>query len=167
MASFTIVGPFVVPVVVGRGGGRVIDRSRLAEFWADANCGRHVGCYVFGIRSGRGTLPYYAGRTTNSFEGEAFQPHKITKYNEVLIDVVRGTAVMYFAVLDRSRGPRNETAVIALEERLIGLGMQRNPNMANVSGTREDAIIVHGVMGPRRGRPTVPASAFKAMMGVE
>lgn len=75
--------------------------------------------------------------------------------------------MIYFAVLDRARGRRNETAVIALEERLIGLGMQRNARMANVSGTRDDDVVVHGVRGPRRGRPTVAAGAFKAMMGIE
>jgi hypothetical protein len=144
-----------------------VDRTRLGAFWAEYDCGDRTGCYVFGIRTGRGTLPYYAGRTTNSFENECFTADKLTKYHYVLMDVARGTPVMYFAVLDRARGRRNETAVIALEERLIGLGMQRNARMVNVSGTRDDDVVVHGVMGPRRGRPTVAAGAFKAMMGIE
>lgn len=73
---------------------------------------------------------------------------------------------MYFVVLDRTRGRPNVSAIVGLEERLIGLGMQRNPLIANVSGTREDEIIVRGVLGAGRGRPTAAASAFKAMMGL-
>jgi hypothetical protein len=167
MASFTVVGPVVIPVRTGRAGGKSIDRDRLHEFWEDAGCAERIGCYVFGIRTGRGTLPYYAGRTLNSFEYECFTADKLTKYHYVLMDVTRGTPVMFFAMLDVTRGRRNESAVRALEERLIGIGTQRNPRMANVSNTREDDLVVNGVLGPRHGRPTVAASAFKAMMAIE
>jgi hypothetical protein len=71
MATFTLVGPVIIPVVVGRAGGPSVDRTRLGAFWAESDCGDRTGCYVFGIRTGRGTLPYYAGRTTNSFENDA------------------------------------------------------------------------------------------------
>jgi hypothetical protein len=167
MASFTVVGPVLIPVLVGRAGGKSVDRDRLEEFWDGAGCAQRIGCYVFGIRTGPGTLPYYAGRTLNSFRNECFTADKLTKYHYVLMNIARGTPVMYFTMLDVTRGRTNETAVRALEERLIGLGMQRNTRMANVSNTREEDIVVHGVMGPRRGRPTVPAGGFKAMMGID
>jgi hypothetical protein len=167
MASFTVVGPALIPVRIGRGGGRSVDRDALDDFWENAGCADRIGCYVFGIRSGGGTLPYYAGRTVNSFANECFTADKLTKYHYVLMDVARGRPVMYFAVLDVTRGRPNETAIRALEERLIGLGTQRNPRMANVSNTREEDIVVHGVLGPRRGRPTVAAAAFKGMMAIE
>ncbi len=165
MASFSIVGPIDIPTIT-RPGGKAIDRDRLDDFWADANCGGRVGCYVFGIRHGRGTLPYYAGRTMKSFATECFQPHKLTKYHDALTHIRRGTPVMYFVVLEATRGRPNRNAIRALEERLIGLGIRRNQQMGNVSGTREDDIIVRGVMGSVRGRPTVEAQAFRLMMGL-
>ncbi len=166
MATFTVVGPAVIPTLSGRGGGRSVDRDGLAEFWETADCGNRIGCYVFGIRSGRGTLPYYAGRTRAAFERECFTADKLTKYHYVLTGVARGKPVMFFAILDVARGRLNTKAVAALEERLIGLGLRRNDGMANVSGTREDDLTVRGVMGDGRGRPTSAASAFRSMMGL-
>jgi hypothetical protein len=168
MASFTVLGPVAIPTIVGRSGGRSVDRAGLANFWEATDCGRRVGCYVFGIRSGRGTLPYYAGRTTNAFENECFTADKLMKYHYVLTDIARGTPVMFFAVLDTIRGRPSESAVGALEERLIALGMQRNDRMANVSSTRKDDLMVRGVMGTGsgRGRRTVAASAFRSMIGL-
>jgi hypothetical protein len=166
MASFSVVGPVRIPVFVGRSGGRSVDRDGFMEFWGEAGCADRIGCYVFAIRSGRATLPYYAGRTTNSFQNECFTADKLTKYHYVLVDVARGTPVMYFAVLDQTRGRPNTRAIFALEERLIGLGLRRNEWMANVSNTREDNLVVRGVMGSARGRRPDAASSFRAMMGL-
>jgi hypothetical protein len=165
MASFSIVGPIEIPVEV-RPGGKLIDRSFLGEFWDEAGCMDRVGCYVFAIRN-RGVLPYYAGRTTNSFGAECFEPHKITKYQDALTHVRRGSPVMFFAVLDINRGRRSGSAIRMLEERLIGLGLQRNERMTNVSGTRRDDLIVRGVMGGTGGgRRPGAANQFRTMMGL-
>jgi hypothetical protein len=164
MATFSIAGPIEIPVEV-RPGGKLIDRSGLGAFWDEVGCGDRVGCYVFAIRN-RGLLPYYAGRTTNSFASECFEPHKITKYQDALTHVRRGTPVMFFAVLDVNRGRPSESAIMTLEERLIGLGLQRNERMTNVSGTRRDELLVRGVIGPGRGRPTAEAQEFRKMMGL-
>jgi len=168
VASFTVTGPFEIPTRVGRTGARHVDSRALDEFWEVAGCDERIGCYVFGIRSGRGTIPHYVGRTTASFEGECFQQHKIGKYNDVLLDTLKGTPVMYFVTLDRGRGRPNETAIFALEERLIALGKQRNPELKNISGTKETAITVHRVMGAGRvqGAPRIPERRFKAMMAI-
>ena len=73
---------------------------------------------------------------------------------------------MFFAVLEIARGRPSESPVRALEERLIGLGMQRNDRMSNVSGTKEDDLAFRGVMGAGRGRRSTTANAFRSITGI-
>jgi hypothetical protein len=166
MASFTVVGPVVVPVVTGPGGKSVDTSStQIQKFWNAAGCGGKAGCYVFGIRHGRGTIPYYAGKTTKKLAGECFQSHKLTKYHKALTSVAKGTPVMFFLVPAATRGRVNSTAIKSLEERLIGLGVKRNPDMTNIHGTKKTEIVIKGVAGSGRGKPTKSASAFRKMVG--
>jgi len=79
MTTFKVYGPFAIPVTNGKGGRMVADDR--TDFWEDSGCEDKVGCYIFGIRQGRGTKPYYAGRTTKGFGAECFQSHKLVKYH--------------------------------------------------------------------------------------
>ena len=55
-----------------------------------------VGCYVFGVRASRGTVPWYVGKTCmQGFSQECLEPHKLNHYNEVLYAKERGTPVLY------------------------------------------------------------------------
>jgi hypothetical protein len=166
MADFKIQGPFEVPFLQNPG-GRCIDEKRLTQFWENNGCQDQVGCYVFGISHSRGTLPYYTGRTISSFKNECFQPHKLKKYHNALTRSRRGKPIMFFAILDRRSGPKNKKAIQILEERLIGLGIRRNPDLANISNTREDDISLPGVMGSPQGRPSSSTSSFRRMMGLK
>ena len=165
MASFKVVGPVEVPTISGKG-GKSVKMSGLKQFWLDAGCGDKVGCYVFAIRHGRGTMPHYAGRTAYKFSSECFQHHKLSNYHRALTTVAKGTPVMFFVVLTPTKGPKNTKAIKALEERLIGLGMRRNPNMANIKKVPKDEPVVAGVMGASPGKPSSSASAFRKMIGL-
>ena len=167
MATFDVVGPIVIPTERRRTGTRVIDLDGLGDFWDEAECGDRPGCYVFAIRHGRGTMPYYAGRTFGTLEGECFEMHKLRKYDRVLADTVRGTPVMYLVPLVRTRGRVNETAIESLEDTLIKVGLERNDKMANISGSRTLDIVVRGVWETgRRGRRSESATKFAETMGI-
>jgi hypothetical protein len=62
-----------------------------------ADCGREFceknqeiadlrGCYVFAMRVGGGTTPYYVGRATKTFRQEVFTPEKLMKYVRCVTD---------------------------------------------------------------------------------
>jgi hypothetical protein len=114
LATFDVLGPYILPTRSGRAGGRQIaihDRDIREQFWDEVECWDRPGCYVFAIRHGRGITPYYAGRTFGTFYGECFQPHKLLKYDRVLSNIRRGTPIMFFLPLTRTRGRMNERAI--------------------------------------------------------
>ena len=163
MATFKVYGPFAIPVIAGKG-GRSIDDDLLA-FWEDSGCEYKVGCYIFGIRQGGGTKPYYAGRTTKTFGSECFQAHKRVKYHKALMSVTRGTPVMFFLAPVVARGRVNAKSIKELEQRLIGLSLKRNLEMTNIQGKSSDNLVITGVMGSR-GRPDDSASALRKTLGL-
>lgn len=165
MATFTVLGPFIVPTKSGKG-GKSINTTALNTFWTEADCGAKAGCYIFGIRFGRGTVPYYAGRTAKTLKSECFQSHKLAKYHNALTTVAKGTPVMFFLVPAISKGPKNLSAIKTLEERLIGLGLKRNANMTNIQGTKKDEPVITGVTGGGKGKPSKSASDFRKMIGL-
>ncbi len=65
---FDILGPYEVPSLEGAAGkniGPVEGRMFFAAYPAPA---LKKGCYVFGVRSGRGITPVYVGKATRSFD---------------------------------------------------------------------------------------------------
>jgi hypothetical protein len=165
MAKFRVLGPFKVPLVKNRG-GRHIDTASLNEFWEQTDCRNDRGCYVFGVRSGRGSPPYYVGKATKGFGQECFSPHKLNKYNQALTKTRRGTAIMYFAWLDQERGKPNSRAISDLEEYLIDTALNRNDALENIQGTQKAELVIVGVLRSGKGKPSQASKRFRAMMGI-
>lgn len=164
MAEFTVHGPFEIPVR-HEVAARIIDYDNLEErFWQVNDCGSRRGCYVFGLRTSRGIIPFYVGKTAGSFEGECFQAHKMVKYLEAIAKRLKGTPVMFFVCTE---GPGvYEHAIARLEEQLIGLAVARNDDLANIVGTNDEPIIIRGVLGHGKGRASEVALKFKKMLGI-
>ena len=98
MIKFKVQGPYEIePIHVP--GGKLIDKSAVEKFWSDdgkselAEC---VGCYVFGFRSSKGTVPAYVGQAKTGFRNECFDYHKLAHYNSALVKRKSGTPVMFF-----------------------------------------------------------------------
>lgn len=164
MATFTPYGPFELPVRRLKNGRR-IDRSVIDAFFEKNGCGDSIGVYVFSLTTARGAeYPYYVGRTLRGFSSECFQPHKIEKYNEILAEH-HGRPKMYFLALETKYNAR---AIKALEITMIGLGMERNPDMRNVMHARKDEIDVVDVLGAARdkGARLKSARLFRNAMGL-
>lgn len=164
MPKFEITGPYNIPVVKNAG-GRHIDEHGLKAFWEESGCKDARGCYIFGIRSGGGILPYYVGKATNSFGSESFTDEKLKKYHRVLTKFKIGVPVMFFVWLNQSRGVPNRSAIGELEDLLIGIAYSRNPDLENVHGIKKSDIIIGGVLRSR-GKPTHAAKKFRSMMAM-
>src|SRR5580704_8760215 len=120
MTQFVCHGPHKIPTTKQRV-GRLISKTNISQFWSSAsslaNC---VGCYVFGVRAGRGMTPIYVGKATKSFAREAFAPDKIVKYHTGLSSYKKGTPILFFVYEPTSKkGKVNRTHITALEKLLI------------------------------------------------
>ncbi len=161
---FSIHGPFDVPVRTNN--GRHVDNLALDDWWDDGTdlCSSQ-GCYVFAMRHGRGITPVYVGMTARqSFEGECFSPANRLKLGEILGQ--HGTLVLFLIKEERTRrsSPR---AIRELEQYLIGVAADRNPNLLNLRGTTKPSWELDGI-GPGRGsgRRPRPVTEFAKMFGL-
>ncbi len=165
--KFEIAGPHEIPRT-RKPGGWAIERDDIRAFWQSCfKLQDRAGCYIFGMRAGRGIMPYYVGKTAKGFGQEVFQPHKLVHYHRIMMNTSKGTPVFFFAVAEVARGRVNEQAIIACEQHLITLGVNTNPELANKRGTREPAFFIPHVTEPARGRKSGETMAFRRLMGLE
>ncbi|GAB5605795.1 hypothetical protein [Sideroxyarcus sp. TK5] len=166
MASFTVKGPFEVPVKKGKS-GRVVTSDESIKFWDDhSSVATGVGCYVFALRAGRGSKPVYVGKATKSFKQEVFTDHKKNKYNEALADQGKGTPLLYFVMLDKKAGPVNKTAIDEAESYLIQSGLAANKNLLNDKKTAVEKWKIKGVVRSGQGDSTNAAKELKQCFGL-
>lgn len=164
---FDVDGPHVIPRTQ-RPGGSVITREDIAAFWAGRpDIAEACGCYVFGVRNGRGTLPGYVGKAANSFSREVFQPHKLNNYHQYLAHTRKGTPVLFFLIVAKTRGRLNERAILECEQELIMMAKRTNPDLTNIKGTREPAFIIPHVTDPARGRPSKSSLELCQTLGLD
>jgi hypothetical protein len=162
---FEVKGPFPIPYSQHRGSKR-IETKHAEESWKQSEPSKlaaRYGCYVFAVKTGRGTLPWYVGQTTTGFRKECFDRDKREKYNTVIFDR-KGTPVLFFLVAPSGSGPRNKKAVGDLEVFMIGQAKSRNPHILNRTGTSDFCWDIRGVYGGGSGRRSQAAKDFLAMM---
>ena len=159
MASFTVFGPLDVPYTK-LPAARTIDKSDIAAFWkANPTRVNGVGVYLFGFRASKGYKPVYAGKATKSFEQEVFTDHKLKKYHTAFGSQVRGTPILFFVELKRTRGRINATAIDEVETFIIQSGLIANPKILNDRKTQVESWSIAGLVRSR-GRTPAPASAL-------
>ena len=164
MTLFTVYGPMEVPAYYGKA-ARAITEENIKEFWhSHSDMGSHRGCYVFGIRAGKGFTPGYVGKATKSFKQEVFTSHKLAKYQRFLADYNKGTPILFFVVPPKLKGKTNTTHIGELEDFLIQVGVAANPHLLNIKGTRQEDWGISGVIRSGKGKPGVSARALKAML---
>jgi len=164
---FSIEGPREVAYYQGRA-GRTITDDNVREFWeANPDVADERGCYVFGVRAGKGMTPAYVGKATATFRQEAFAHHKLTRYQQFLADYQRGTPVMFFIVAPTKRGAPNKTHIAELEVFLIQTGQAANPHLLNVKGTKAEEWGIAGVLRGGRGKPSNGAKEFRRLMKIQ
>ena len=164
---FNAVGPFEVPFYQGKAGRTITDENVRAFWERNIDMAPRRGCYVFGIRAGKGWTPGYVGRATKSFKQEVFAHHKLTRYQQFLVEYTKGTPVLFFVTLPKKRGAPNASRIRELEDFLIQAGLAANPNLLNIKGTKAEEWGIAGVLRGGKGKRSSGASQFRALMKIE
>jgi hypothetical protein len=154
------------------------DRESLTFFWDTVNSQLEdglaggIGCYIFSVKSGGGSLPWYVGLAEKqSFRKECFTSHKLVHYNDVLAGR-RGIPMMTFVAKytpgERLLGPTgNEHRDIRfLERMLISNCLKRNADVSNSRDTKLlREMMVPGLMNSPAGKASTSVSDFKNLIG--
>lgn len=170
--------PFVLPRKRARSGRRVLDFSAEAirEFWVEANdehpdLSRAKGCYIFGIRAGKGIRPWYVGQTRRAFSRECFQPHKRSLYMEACQHNKSGTPLLFLLARTTAggriaTGGPSQNELDFLEQMLIGIALSQNKNLLNKRATRfMRDLQVPGILNSDRGPGTAAVRSLRVVLG--
>ena len=127
------------------------------------------GCYVFAVRHGRGSTPWYVGKTSRSgFGAECSTPHKVQKYTEALAEEGSGTPNLYLVVHPTKRGSVSAIAIDQLETFLIQHAFARNNRLLNGTKTQPRWWGVRGLDSiGRKGRVPRAAAELREMLRLD
>ena len=119
------------------------------------------------MRAGKGFRPIYVGRATKSFKQECFASHKISShYGPALLNAGKGTPVLFLAVLERTKGKVNKSAIKKVEFFLIQNAVKKNPDLSNVKGKKSEHWSIDGVIRSGKGKVSSSARLFKGALGL-
>lgn len=166
MPDFDVHGPFDVPVYQGKNGRIVRVEEGEALFRQHPTLKARRGCYVFGMRAGKGITPTYVGKATKTFGQECFTAHKLGKCNQTLVDYQKGTLVVFFLVAPTGKGRPATNQIGDVEDFLIQTGVAKNSRLLNVQGTKKASWTIKGVVRANKGKPSKAASSLKSAMGI-
>ena len=163
---FSVKGPCKIPIYQGKAGRTITDDNTL-QFWKEnAELANERGCSVFGIRASKGFRPAYVGKATKNFKQEVFSHHKLTRYQQYLADVSKGTPVLFFVISPKKKGAPNSKHIAQLEEFLIQAGVAANPAFLNIRGTKVEEWGIAGVIRGGQGKSSKSAQEFVRLMKI-
>ena len=171
---FTIHGPFKL----WKNDNGLVDHSREARKYLEnemendeTNLAEACGCYLFGVRAGKGIRPCYVGMAEGqAFISECFSQHKINIYNNAIAN--RNVSPVLFLVAKRTKGDKfvkphkNQKSLRLLENLLIGTCLEKNEKLANVMKTKLlRTMKVPGYLNTPQGNPGKGAKIFRKAIG--
>lgn len=138
--DYGVFGPCDIP----RSGSGHVNDERLTQFWEDAEAmfidelSGASGCYIFGIRAGKGATPWYVGQAKHSFKRECFTDRNLRLYDKILRQR-KGTPILFLLARKTPKGKfqkrLGEAEANRLENLLIDQCLQANSNLLNKRGT--------------------------------
>lgn len=163
---FSIFGPHEIPCEKKKNGKLIpVD---CKGFWSKdelKSLCESRGCYIFAFKHGSSYRPIYVGKTTKCYEYECFSSHKVAKhYNPALMDVAKGTPVMFFIVAPKKSGKPNERKISSLEKYLIDLASSKNPRLSNIQNKAQYEWGINGVFKGNKGARKKDIKEFKKML---
>ncbi len=175
---YEVFGEFALPRRLTRSGKRTLNLSpeALQEFWNNldndySDLSLAKGCYVFGIRAGRGIKPWYVGQTKKSFKQECFTPAKQLHYLRAIEDSRKGTPVLLLVARCTRKGKISKGSVPQaeadfLEKMLIGMALGQNSKLRNKRDTKYlREIRVPGLVNSPPGPPSSATRSLKRTLG--
>jgi hypothetical protein len=173
--NFSVYGPFEMD---RKPNGR-IDASKQSKyaFWDRLegklpDLGSATGCYVFVLKSGRGSKAWYVGKAEGqSLYDEIFALHKLNLFNDVLASK-KGIPQVYFVPRLSTNGKlcrpgkMRRRTIDFLEAMLIGMALNRNPELKNVRDTKvlREIGVPAIVRGSTPGHPGKSAASLKRIL---
>jgi hypothetical protein len=163
--KFEICGPYELPRV----NGAVGRTPRLKnEFWEKVDASRDglstaCGCYLFCLR---GVVRYIGKAEKQSFKNECLTNHKLLIFNESLREVTGRPMLLFISKMTgtgRFATPsvNGHKDIAVLENLLIGLGLAKNKELKNISGTAlMRGMQVPGVLNTQRGQTSATSVKF-------
>lgn len=134
----------------------------------DAGLSNGIGCYLFVLKIGESYKPYYVGMASQRcFASERLGSHKILIYNEALNDQ-RGIPAI-FLIAKRSKSGKlskpsknRDKAISWLESLLIGMCIEKNPKLKNISKTKLlKEMLVPGILNTPKGSTSLDVWKLK------
>lgn len=163
---FKVVGPFLVPFT-NNPGGKLISDPDVMSFWkSHSKYSKRRGCYIFGMKTGRGAMPGYVGKTGKSFKKEAFGLHQLKKYHEFMTEYAKGHPILFFVMTPKSKGTPNHKKIREVEKYLIDLSMTRNPNLRNKQDTDTPDWGIQGMVRGKKGKTSSGTKDMRKMLGI-
>ena len=162
--QFTVSEPFEVKLQ----DKRFLDRKDCCKNFFSGKARKYrnrIGCYVFSLRTARGSLPFYVGKTWKSFESEVFTTHKTSDHYQKIVMNNKGTPTLTFVSLETCQGPTPQTVITELERHLIKMAYMRNERLSNIQGRPKTRWSIKGVVAAGPGAPTTNERLFKELMG--
>jgi hypothetical protein len=160
MASFSVKGPFTVSAPK-LNAGRHLSAAEGKKFWVShSTLAKERGCYVFAFRAAKGFKPIYVGKATKVFAKEVFTDHKLNKYNRALASQKKGTPVLFFVCLAKTKGAVNRVAIDEAESFLIQSGLTANNKLLNSRKAKVVSWSIKGVVRSGVGKPSQAATDF-------
>jgi hypothetical protein len=161
-----VVGPFSVPFTK-KPGGKVISDADVAIFWKlHSKYSKRRGCYTFGMRTGKGAMPGYVGKTSKSLKKEVFGLHQLNKYHQFMMEYAKGRPILFFVIAPKSAGKPNNKKIREVEKYLIDLSMTRNPNLHNKQDTNAPDWGIQGIVRGKKGKTSSGTEDFRKMLGI-
>lgn len=167
--TFNVFGPFDVNYKPLKGHLKIITKKEIGVFF-QGDAKKHAmknGCYIFALKHGPGSKPWYVGKTKRDFLSEAFTSDKVNRYNEVITEE-RGAPIMFFIAPNKNLtdSKKHLNILDEIEGYLISRAFKKNPELKNFTKTQPKWII-SGVVNSKGSKASREETDFKNMIGIE
>lgn len=107
------------------------------------------------------------GLAVKNLGQEVFAHHKLSRYQQFLVEYAKGTPILFFIIPPEKRGKPNATQIRRIEKFLINLGLTANPKLLNQHYTTPENWGIRGVVRGGKGKTARGAASFRQMMGIK
>jgi len=166
VTSLEVAGPFETECDLNNRGTKHIHAGHGREFFEENEwLAKRRGCYIFGIKSGRGLRAAYVGKATKRFDQEVFATDKLNKYNKALHKWDHGSPVLLFVLTPTAVW--SAPLITDVEEYLIRSVKRVWPEILNKHHTGADSWDISGVTADHPGKRSRAESVLSQLLKLD